>query len=62
MSYKKLQKHFERLKTEAEYELGRKIYSGEVKVDSEEYKRLCKQIEDADEMANRYSVAYDENN
>lgn len=62
MSPKKLQKHFERLKTEAEEKLGEKIQDGSVKVGSEEYKRLCSEIEEADEMASRYNTAYCENN
>lgn len=60
-SYKKLEKHFNKVKSTLEDELGAKIQDGTVKVGSEEYDRLCTEIEEADEMASRYNTAYNEN-
>ncbi len=56
------ERRYNLMKSFAEERLQKEIESGTVKVGSDEWRRQCEVIEHLDEMANRYSVAYDENN
>ena len=61
MSYHTERKRYDYLKSLKEQELYAGLMDGVIKVGSEQYDELCKQIEQLDSIASRFQTAYDEN-
>jgi len=61
MNYLKLRKHYAKTQSDLESELLAKLISGEVKAGSEEYDKLCEEIEESASLASQYADRYDSN-
>jgi len=59
--FRKEEKDWNLLKSNAEEKLGREIASGEVKVGSMKWREQCEQIEMFDRMASDLNTRYNEN-